>query len=104
MSIESKNTIDYISEENGAIILTISDHLTWGELSHLYVLQEKINTYISAIESGKVYDYCPNANNGIVINVVLQYYPDEQGSLFLKKISDFITNQGYKFQYSVLTN
>lgn len=104
MSIESRNTIDFISEEDGSIILTISDHLPWGELSHIYLLQEKINTYISAIESRTVYDYCPSASNGIVINVVFQYCPDEQAILFLKKISEFITNQGYEFRYSVLTN
>lgn len=104
MSVESKNTIDYISEEDGLIILTISDYLPWGELSHLYLLQEKVNSYLSAIESGKIYDFCPNAKKGIVINIVLQYNPDEQGVSFLKKISEFITNQGYEFRYSVLTN
>ena len=64
MSVEKKDIIDYITEENGKKMLSISDHLQWGDLHHLYELQEKINMYLSAIETGQVSDYYPNATNG----------------------------------------
>lgn len=46
MSVEKKDIIDYITEENGKNMLSISDHLQWGDLHHLYVLQEK-NKHVS---------------------------------------------------------
>ncbi len=101
MSIEKKNIIDYISEKNGKKVLVISDHLLWGNMMHLYQLQEKINMYLSAIETGQLATYYPNAKNGFIICLYLQYEPDKTGLLFLDKITEFINNQGYDFEYVI---
>jgi hypothetical protein len=43
MSVENKNVIDFISEKDNNIVLTISDHLEWDEdYEHIFLLQEKI--------------------------------------------------------------
>lgn len=104
MSVEKKNIIDYISEKEGKKILSISDHLPWGDLTHLYMLQEKINMYLSAIETGQLSTYYPNATKGFVITLYLKYYPDKQGEAFLGKINEFLEKLGYDFKYSILTD
>ena len=103
MSVEKKHIIDYISQEDGKKILSISDHLTWGDLSHLYMLQEKINMYLSAIESGQLSSYYPSATKGIVIFLYLKYGPDEQGIVFLEEIKKFVNKLGYEFKYTILS-
>ncbi|HGG9806199.1 TPA: DUF6572 domain-containing protein, partial [Neisseria meningitidis] len=55
MSILEENVIDSASIENGILILTISDHLKWDN-EHLFLLQEKINSYIQYIESGQIFE------------------------------------------------
>lgn len=56
MSVEDLNTIDCIGipiETPHEVNLGISDHLEWDASldEHLYLLQEKINTYLRFIES-----------------------------------------------------
>ncbi len=102
MSIEKKDIIDYISEKDGKKVLVISDHLPWGDMMHLHQLQEKINMYLSAIETGQLDTYYPNAKKGFIISLYLQYEPDETGLLFLDKITEFINNQGHDFEYVII--
>lgn len=52
MSVENSKVIDFISDKEDKIVLTISDHLEWdNDNEHIYLLQEKINAYLMAIES-----------------------------------------------------
>ena len=102
MSIEKKDIIDYISEENGKKVLSISDHLQWGSTSHLYMLQEKINMYLLVIENGLLTTYYPHATNGFLISLYLKYEPDEQGVAFLCNVKDFLNDLGHDFRFTVL--
>lgn len=62
MSVDNLTVIDFISEEEWAVVLTISDHLKWdNELEHVYTLQEKINLYLGAIESVQLIKKYPAA-------------------------------------------
>lgn len=55
MSVDNYQVIDFISEKDGRIVLTISDHLEWDDKhEHIYLLQEKINAYLTAIETGQI--------------------------------------------------
>lgn len=50
--------------DRSKIELVISDHLGWEpeeEMEHLLMLQEKINAYISFIESGEINTAIPSA-------------------------------------------
>jgi hypothetical protein len=107
MSVEDLNTIDIIGidKEEDSVILTIADHLEWnGDDDHLYVLQEKINTYLGAIDSGELFEKYPDAKGRkVVINIVAKYEPDKEGFLFLEKVKEILSKTSYILQFSVLT-
>ncbi len=78
MSILEKNKVDAIgkSKIENKVALMIADHLDWeNELEHLILLQYKINTYISFIESGQVYDAYPDAKSvdGFIFELEFKY-------------------------------
>lgn len=57
MSIDQSETIDFIGidRETGKVVLTVSDHLDWGDVeSHVALLESKVNNYIAFIESGQL--------------------------------------------------
>jgi len=63
MSVENPRVVDFVSidPDTGAVVLTISDPLSWDEEGHLAALQEKLNVYLSFIESGELLKSCPEA-------------------------------------------
>ncbi len=64
MSVTETNVIDQIGiSKEDEINLIISDHLEWGDNTnnHLYTLQEKINSYISFIESEEIFEVYPKS-------------------------------------------
>lgn len=103
MSVENTKVIDFISEKDDSVILTISDHLEWDEDNeHIFLLQEKINAYLMAIESGQLNEKYPTSvGKKVTISVVLKYEPNENGVLFLENVNDTLLNAGYDFDYSV---
>ncbi|MBQ9819676.1 MAG: hypothetical protein IJM60_05285 [Bacteroidales bacterium] len=104
MSVENSKVIDFISEEDNRIVLTISDHLEWdNDNGHIYLLQEKINAYLMAIESGQLNKSYPfSINKKIVVSVVLKYVPNEIGLSFLSKVNGVLLDAGYEFDYHIL--
>jgi hypothetical protein len=66
MSVDETNKIDFVSlaKDNSRVLLSITDHLDWkvGEGEHLLLLQEKLNTYLHFIESGKLVEAFPWAS------------------------------------------
>lgn len=62
MSIVDVNNVDGIgtSEDGKVLSLLITDHLDWtNEYEHLKILQDKINSYISYLESGQQKEIYP---------------------------------------------
>lgn len=54
MSVLESNKVDgaAITKDKKGLVLLIADHLEWGdEYDHLFLLQEKINSYISYCEN-----------------------------------------------------
>lgn len=103
MSVENLKVIDFVSIDlNGNVVLTISDHLEWNESNeHLLVLQDKINAYLSAIESGDLYkQYSDAKGRNIVINLVVKHVPNKDGMIFIKRIKEAVTSAGYSFTFS----
>lgn len=75
MTVENPRVVDFVSinPETGAVVLTISDHLAWDEEGeHLMRLQEKLNVYLSFIESGELVESCPEAA-GRDVHISLMY-------------------------------
>lgn len=57
MSILNTEEVDFIGVDKvtGFVTLGIYDSLDWEEdKEHLYILQEKINSYLAFIESGEI--------------------------------------------------
>ncbi|AZZ90663.1 hypothetical protein EUZ85_08000 [Hahella sp. KA22] len=102
MSIEDQSSVDVIGvNESGVVVLTISDHLKWDD-EHLYLLQEKINTYLAFIESGEVYEIYPDSKGKeLKINVVCKYEPSLTALKFLSQCATVINQAGFQFGHEV---
>lgn len=105
MSVENLKVIDVVSiNEKGNAVLTISDHLEWdAQNEHLLILQNKINAYLGAIETGNFYDEYPDGKGrDIIINVVAKYEPSDTARLFLDTAKKVLESAGYGFEFSIL--
>jgi hypothetical protein len=105
MSIDNTQIVDLIgtSRDGTEVTLTISDHLEWGDNSHLLLLQEKLNTYVRFIESGEIHTTYPTARDkALRINVVCKYPPDDKGQWFLSKARKMVTDVGLDLTYEIL--
>jgi len=103
MTIEQSDIIDFVSFEPGAgdVILTISDHLAWGEneREHLLLLQKKLNTYLEFIESGQLYDRYPRAKGrNVVLQVACKFPLSEQANRFVELASAAIAQAGFRLE------
>jgi len=102
MSVEDKNIIDIVSTDlAGNAILTITDHLEWDEKNeHLIILQEKINSYLGAIETGELFTKYPNAEGkDIIIRVIALNEPNTDGYSFLDQVKSILNSAGYGFEF-----
>jgi len=105
MTIEQLDTIDFIStDNNGDINLSISDHLEWDDKNeHIYMLQEKINKYLSFIESGEIKEHVEDIKNKpIVISVVYKHKPNNIALDFLNKAKQTIEQAGFYLKWRQL--
>jgi hypothetical protein len=104
MTIEQSDVVDAISTNEEFVNLTISDHLDWDdELEHIYALQEKINAYLSFVESGEILAVYPQAAGKIpVINVFMMVAPNEAGARFFDHIRPILKDAGFELRVRVL--
>lgn len=103
MSVDQTGVVDAVGVDNttGQVVLTISDHLEWDN-EHLLLLQEKLNTYLSFVESGEILDSYPNAKGReVLINVVCKYPPNESAKSFLSQVTGIVEGAGMKFDWRV---
>ena len=96
MSVEQTNVVDFIStsKDGHEVILTVSDHLEWdAENKHLFLLQEKLNSYLRFIESGEIFDTYPNAKGKrIAIQIYALHLPEGDALEFLARSKNTIEN------------
>lgn len=105
MSVENLKVIDFASiDRNGNAVLTISDHLQWDNSNeHLLILQNKINAYLSSIETGDFYDEYPDAKDrNIIISIVAKFEPNDNAKLFLDGAKEILKSAGYELRFSIL--
>lgn len=106
MSVDQLQVIDIIStDKDGDIVLTISDHLDWGNTrEHLLMLQEKINAYLRFLESGEVYEKYPDAKGRrLIIQVTFQYQPSPEAYLFLSRAKGIVEQAGFGFRHELFS-
>ena len=104
MAVDNPDVIDIVSvDPKGNTILTIVDHLEWDDKNeHLLILQEKINKYLSVIESGELLEVYPKAKGRqVVIRVVASYDPNANGLRFLEQAKKIIKDAGFDFEFKM---
>ena len=106
MSVVQTDKVDFISLREGAnlVVLTISDHLDWIDTDfHLERLQDKLNSYLSFIESGEIYDVYPKAlGKSIVIEVIGKYPLNEEAEEFYEYAKKIIKEAGFELRFTLL--
>jgi len=106
MSLDKINEIDAIGIDNQTevAVLSIIDELDWEEeKNHLILLQEKINMYLSFIESGEIFDAYPDAKNrNIEIRIFAGYELPEIAIEFLNKALGIVAEAGFKLCWKVV--
>ncbi|ARQ09981.1 hypothetical protein NXC12_CH01948 [Rhizobium etli] len=107
MSVDQTNVVDAIGVDNatGEIVLTITDHLDWTESEkHLFLLQEKLNTYLRFVESGEILETYSNAKDrGILIDIVGKYQLNERAQAFYAQVGQIVEGAGIKFRYRLFS-
>ena len=85
----------------GSAILTITDHLEWDDDNErLLILQEKINSYLGAIETGELFTKYPKAEGkDIIIRVIALNEPNKEGYTFLDQVKSILNSAGYGFEF-----
>lgn len=103
MSVVQTDVVDAIGVDakTGDLVLTITDHLEWGGSNeHKFLLQEKINTYLSFVEGGEVLQVYPDAKDrSVVIDVVFEHDFNEAAEGFLSQVAEIIGNVGIRLKY-----
>lgn len=107
MSVEQIGKIDIIdtSASTGDVILTISDPLDWvsDPEEHLKLLQEKLNTYLSFIESGDIMDVFPYpVGTKVVVHITHKYAPSGTALNFYSFASQALEEAGIMLSYGFL--
>lgn len=105
MSITESNTVDGIATDQttNRTILLVSDHLDWSnEHQHLILLQDKLNAYLSFIESEQVYSAFPDARgtDGFIVEIKCKYEPTENARKLLGVFGDSARGLGVSFIFS----
>jgi hypothetical protein len=79
MTVEELKKIDFAGVETrtGDMLLVISDHLPWDEQEgeHLMTLQDKLNAYLTVIESGEHHTELPKAVGRKIVIVAMGKFP-----------------------------
>jgi hypothetical protein len=102
MTVEDPDVVDFINVDrmSGGYLLSISDHLPWDEEEeHLFLLQEKINTYIAFVESGQLASNFPGSvGKRIVINIGFKYPPPQLATRFIEAVRATLIGVGLELE------
>ncbi len=106
MSVSDTDLIDFVSEKDGRVTLSVADHLTWDEEgAHLVQLQDKLNRYCDFINSGELADKFPKlADARPLIRVHFVHAPSSAAERFLALAADSIREEGIDFAYGLVSS
>jgi len=102
MTIEEAGKVDIVAlpRNRREVILLVADHLPWsddeqGRLEHVYLLQEKLNSYLRYVESGELYRDFPDAKGRKVVFLVGHKHeiPEDVISL-LERMREILADAG----------
>jgi hypothetical protein len=65
-------------------------------IRHLFLLQEKINAYLRFIESGEVYEHCPDGRSkNVIIRVVCAHKVDQRSMEMFERFQEAVQGAGF---------
>jgi hypothetical protein len=108
MSVIDPNVVDIIGLGNSdmSVSLGISDPLPWNEeleYEHFLALQEKVNRYMTFIETGEIYSSCPAASGRrIRIEIRCKFAPSSKALVFLQKLSEVFGQANVELRWKTL--
>ncbi len=107
MSIDQTDLVDFvgIERDTGKVVLTITDHLDWATRpeQHLQLLQEKINIYLSFVESGELLAAYPEAEGRAVeIGIFAKYPLSEEAHEFIRQARLIVEEAGLGLRHQLL--
>ena len=108
MSVDQTNVVDAIGVDNatGDVVLTITDHLEWtgSDNEHLFLLQEKLNTYLRFVESGEMLETYPDAKGrAVLIDVVYKYPLSQPAQVFYNQVAQIVEDAGMKLRHRLFS-
>lgn len=104
MTVEQEKKIDiiYTEEDESEVVVAICDHLPWDMEDHILILQEKINSYITFILGGQIYeDYPDSKDKKITIQVYALHEFTDEALEFLENVKEFLSEHDIGFKYEV---
>jgi len=88
--LDQTTVVDFIGldDKTNKCKLAITDHHNWeNELNHLVLFQEKINAYLSFIDSGEIYQSYPlSKEKQMAIEIHFKYQTSIKCELFLEQV------------------
>jgi hypothetical protein len=99
MSIAKHDEIDIMfRDDEGHGVLVIVDHLDWEEFDeddHLVLLQAKINTYLTFVETGQLLKARPDWKGlPIVVQVDAMCEPNKKALIFYRSAGKTVAEAG----------
>ena len=106
MSITDTDKVDIVSTRPDASIvkLVIGDHLDWDDFeTHALLLQDKINTYLTFIETGQIHRIKSKVPDHAELHIVLaaQCTPSAEAEALFGQIREFLERVGIAFDVKV---
>jgi hypothetical protein len=106
MSILDANVVDIVGVDpaKGIARLIIADHLEWTSpvQEHLFLLQEKINSYLRFLEGGELEQHYPDAKGcRQEIEIAMKYEPSPDALDFIGQARDIVQGAGFDLIYRV---
>jgi hypothetical protein len=107
MTIDQSNVVDFIATHptKRQVVLVITDHLEWTgddqtDKYHMYLLQQKMNSYLEFAESGQIYKDYPGAKGKeILIRVMAKFPMSKEASEFFEKVRSRTAEYGYVLEF-----
>lgn len=109
MAIDNVNVIDGIAidKDNKSLYLLLTDHLAWSgndalsEYEHLMLLQDKINAYISYLETRQYEEQYSEEITMAIIEIHFKYDITESCEKFLNTVQNQIGQYGIKIEVHI---
>lgn len=105
MAIDNAEVIDATAYEGKKLILQLYDHLEFDDeiiKEHMFMLQDKLNTYIWFIDSKQYEETYPNASLSVYeIQIKFKYQPSDFSIEYLNHVNNKLGSMNITVMFEV---